>query len=98
MKNVYDIATGNSSARGTSTKGTIPLKKLIADNKYLQIQIQCSSALDKSAFRQISSAMSGARQHLHQVEQAMQAPQSPQFNTIKVNPFSAAKKQYLENP
>ena len=65
MKNVYD---GNSSARGTSTKGTIPLKKLIADNKYLQIQIQCSSALDKSAFRQISSAMSGARQHLHQAE------------------------------
>jgi hypothetical protein len=68
MMNAYDIATGNSSARGTSTKGNIPLKKLIADNKYLQIQIQCSSALDKSAFRQISSAMSGARQHLHQVE------------------------------
>jgi hypothetical protein len=42
--------------------------------------------------------MSGARQHLHQAEQAMQTPQSPQFNTIKVNPFSAAKKQYLENP
>ena len=44
-------STGPTSARGSSTKGTIPFKKLIAENKYLQIQIQCSSALDKSAFR-----------------------------------------------
>jgi hypothetical protein len=83
---------GGGSTTNASARRYDNLRKKTVDNKFLQIQIQCSSALDKQGFREVSTAIQNLR---NSMTTTVSGGGSPVAALNNFNPLT--KKKQLRN-